>query len=1036
MAMGGNSRVKVSLILMLGIFLLCDNVAGGNYIRRVYRTSDGLRDTQVTSVTLSPRGNVWARHGELGVISVLDGYEIRQLPSPPGNYRVYESKSGQVWSLYPNGLLELINNKWVAYPISEIQEELESDPLRRIRQIPLYPTKRDHILFLCSKGLYEYIARENKPSPLLLASQTLLEKFIDMTPSSDGGVWITGQKGIVKVPPEYLQNPGSGNFREYLFDEELGVENAIRPIEDDSGGVTMVVDSIQTRKRISIYFDGKVWRRGISYEESLRQSWRDITGRFWGTTIGALLRLRDLQNANVEREDLNVAQLFDVAYGKGGVFWIGTVDGLYRYAPSLWINDTDFEKVAYSMRLNDAGDFWIITSGGLAVIKDNTTRIFSFDETGEQHSQPDGAPFFTRAGDVALNISEQMYIFSTKKSNFIRVLHPSGRSIKVIGQLADGSFCLKSSDPRNLQAGYRLDLFDGKRFRHFMEATNTVRLGDEVYFAKPTSNGEIWVGGSQGLAYFRDKQWYFVEGRGINVPEGAICMAELEKNRLWFGYRDKIYELNNNNWRLIKGGFEEIRSITKSSSNVLWVASANGVHRFERGQWISYSTVEGLPSGSAYRVVEDKLGRIWVGTSRGICRFYPEADTEPPIVKIVSPKENLKVSTADSIRINFDGVDKWKYTRRDRLLFSWRLNNNEWSPYSTQDYAELNALNSGNYQFQVKAMDRNLNESPEIASIELSIILPWYKDERILFLLGLAVIGIAISIGVAINKHLQLKKNYSLIEKTVNERTQELKRAHEQLLLNQKMTALGTLAAGIAHDFNNILSIIKGSAQIIESNLDDKEKILLRVQRIKTAVEQGAGIVRAMLGYSREGSNEIGLMNVNDVVEETIRLLGDRFIRETPIIYEPAEPLPPVYGIKDLTQQMLLNLILNAADAVHQTKGCINIRTGLTNELQHKVMLEPAKANRYVFISVEDNGCGIPDDILSRIFDPFFTTKSFSARRGTGLGLTMVYQFAMQLKYGISVKSEVGKGSIFTIYIPVKEDKDSVENKHQNNKNN
>src|SRR5258705_8844663 len=131
------------------------------------------------------------------------------------------------------------------------------------------------------------------------------------------------------------------------------------------------------------------------------------------------------------------------------------------------------------------------------------------------------------------------------------------------------------------------------------------------------------------------------------------------------------------------------------------------------------------------------------------------------------------------------------------------------------------------------------------------------------------------------------------------------------------MNALGTLAAGIAHDFNNILSIIKGSAQIIEDNLENPAKVRTRVDRIKTVVEQGAGIVKAMLGFSREsGSESAPSCDLNAAVEDTIKLLGDRFLREVQVRFHPGRELPLVACSKDFVQQILLNFIFNAAESM------------------------------------------------------------------------------------------------------------------------
>jgi signal transduction histidine kinase len=115
---------------------------------------------------------------------------------------------------------------------------------------------------------------------------------------------------------------------------------------------------------------------------------------------------------------------------------------------------------------------------------------------------------------------------------------------------------------------------------------------------------------------------------------------------------------------------------------------------------------------------------------------------------------------------------------------------------------------------------------------------------------------------------------------------------------------------------------------------------------------------------------------------------------------------------------MLLNLIFNAADAL-QDHGKIHLETRLAKQIQGPLVLNSAPAAEYILIEVKDEGCGISEDILPRIFEPFFTTKAFSSRRGTGLGLSMVYELAKQLKYGLKVESQVGKGSKFTIIIPV-----------------
>jgi signal transduction histidine kinase len=270
-----------------------------------------------------------------------------------------------------------------------------------------------------------------------------------------------------------------------------------------------------------------------------------------------------------------------------------------------------------------------------------------------------------------------------------------------------------------------------------------------------------------------------------------------------------------------------------------------------------------------------------------------------------------------------------------------------------------------------------------------------------------------------LNRHRRLQHSFALVEQLVAERTRQLELANQELLHSQKMTALGTLSAGIAHDFNNILSIIKGSAQIIEDNAGNPDKIRARTARIQTVVQQGAEVVEAMLGFSRDSGGPAAPCDINAVVADTRLLLGDRFLHETTVSFEPAPGLPEADVCRDFVQQILLNLIFNAVEAMTGRK-CIELSTRLTVDLPADLYLAPAPAPRFILISVCDHGAGIPPEIRSRIFEPFFTTKKLSARRGTGLGLSMVYELARKMGAGLAVQSSPGTGSIFTLILPLK----------------
>jgi signal transduction histidine kinase len=367
--------------------------------------------------------------------------------------------------------------------------------------------------------------------------------------------------------------------------------------------------------------------------------------------------------------------------------------------------------------------------------------------------------------------------------------------------------------------------------------------------------------------------------------------------------------------------------------------------------------------------------------------------------------------------VRYGGRDRWDYTPEGRLVFSHRLDGGVWADFGESREVTLVDLTAGQHRLAVRAMDRNRNEELEPAVWEFVAFVPWYAEPRILLVAGGGLLVAGCLAWLALNRHLGLRRSYAEVEGIVAERTRELSEANRELFHSQKMRALGTLAAGVAHDFNSILSIIKGSAQIIEHHLDDQERIRTRVSRIKTMVEQGSGIVQSMLGFSRGAAREAALCDVNQLVTDTVRMVSDQAGWQVTFQYESAPRPVMVRTVAALIRQMLLNLIFNGVEASGEA-GTIRLQLTTHKAAPADLVLAPAPAQGYVRIDVTDQGQGIPPEIQSRVFEPFFTTKAFSTRRGTGLGLSMVYEIAKELGVGLRVESRPGEGSTFSLLIP------------------
>jgi len=243
----------------------------------------------------------------------------------------------------------------------------------------------------------------------------------------------------------------------------------------------------------------------------------------------------------------------------------------------------------------------------------------------------------------------------------------------------------------------------------------------------------------------------------------------------------------------------------------------------------------------------------------------------------------------------------------------------------------------------------------------------------------------------------------------------ERKQLEEQLRQAQKMEAIGTLAGGIAHDFNNILTGILGFASIVHSELPAHSPLRPDVETIILSAQRASELTRQLLTFARRGRVEVRPLSLNDIAREVIRLL-ERTIDKA-IAVEPylACDLAIVEGDASQLHQMLLNLCLNAHDAMPQGgRLIIETQNVALSEEKARTGLD-LQAGRYVLLSVTDTGIGMDAEVQQRLFEPFFTTKE----QGRGLGLAMVYGIVRGHGGAVHVYSELGQGSTFKVYLPV-----------------
>ncbi|HZA54300.1 MAG TPA: ATP-binding protein [Candidatus Udaeobacter sp.] len=244
---------------------------------------------------------------------------------------------------------------------------------------------------------------------------------------------------------------------------------------------------------------------------------------------------------------------------------------------------------------------------------------------------------------------------------------------------------------------------------------------------------------------------------------------------------------------------------------------------------------------------------------------------------------------------------------------------------------------------------------------------------------------------------------------------QERKRLENQLLQSQKMESVGVLAGGVAHDFNNILNIIQGYASLLRTHAAAGGEIAEISEAINESTRRGASVVQHLLTLARKTEAKIEAADANTLLDGLGSLLKETFPKNIELTLDCAPGLPPTMADPNQIAQALLNLCVNARDAM-PNGGRLTLKTAIVD--RHRLQdFDAAKADHYVCIEVTDTGSGMDEDVQKRIFEPFFTTKGIG--QGTGLGLAVVYGIVKNHNGTIQLKSKLGNGTSFYLYLPV-----------------
>ncbi len=268
-----------------------------------------------------------------------------------------------------------------------------------------------------------------------------------------------------------------------------------------------------------------------------------------------------------------------------------------------------------------------------------------------------------------------------------------------------------------------------------------------------------------------------------------------------------------------------------------------------------------------------------------------------------------------------------------------------------------------------------------------------------------------------------LRDQNTTLEKKVEERTQALAQSERQLQQVMKLQAIGTLAGGIAHDFNNILFPIVGYTELTMDDIPEDSQARQNLEEILKATNRAKELVQQILTFSRQGGQERKPLQVQFLIKEALKLLRATIPSTIEIECNVGEECGHIMGDPTQIHQVVMNLCTNAYHAMQETGGTLEV-TLKEIDMSYEQSMERVgmKVGRHLELTVKDDGHGMGAEVLERIFEPYFTTKELG--KGTGLGLSVIHGIIKNHGGDISVSSQLGKGTTFTVYLPVIDDID------------
>ncbi|RJP20796.1 MAG: hypothetical protein C4527_24485 [Candidatus Omnitrophota bacterium] len=967
---------------------------------RYWTTADGLRET-CGLCQVGNDGKIWIRHGAVNQMSCLDGYTVRKIPSPGVWRQIFEGRSNQLWSFDLRGLLLFREGTWISYPITD------SD----FSYVKILPTYEDQVFLCFPDRLIEFNAKQRSMSIVKCATDTELGRFINITPAKDGDILIAGKKGVARLILKNRSSSAGATWVDYPFPPEFGVSDLDFLIEDETSRLYGSAQSENLNLRVLLHFDKMAWHLKFMADQNILAGWPGVDNGFWLWKSSAFypfldyltIQHNEIYETNVQLPSLTSIQLpilesgSPVAFESAHSFWISLSPGIARYAPAAWRTPeplADLNEHINAQCEDVYGRLWFTTFNKLLLLQNWDWKSYSLPPGFSTYQWEPYGVAMLRNGKLAIRtMNAVLLLFDPEQETFQTIEHPEGRRISLIFPRKDGTLWIQAEDATSTRQHfvYRLEIYDGETFTVAEDHEDRWNI-EQLRYIYEDGQGIVWLGGmaEEKVGLLQNGEYHTLR----EYPgDSAMCIFPYDEKRIWVSDRNAIYEFDGNQWSTVRSDLDGVPSIIRSRDGSIWIATWNGLYHYINHSWIQHSREEGLSSFCIFKVFEDSQSRIWAATARGLNLYHPEADSDPPKVFIDSEVNADAIAPGAVAKFVFSGIDKWKYTPQNRLLFSHRVDNDPWSPYTESTIANYPNLTPGAHRFAVKAMDRNRNESPSPALFQFTVLRHWFEEPLFLTLLISGSLITLTAVGYAISRHINL-------EKLVAKRTIDLQDAHQKLLLYQQQ-----------------LQSFASEMSLIEER--DRRQI---AEELHDRIGHGLAACQMQIETIRTGILDANMMRSLDqaleMLEQTIQEARTlTFEISPPVLYELGLESAIEWLIEEMEKQHGMQIDL-LDDGRHKAisedaRGVLfrAVRELLFNVLKHAgtfhAKVSICQESDRVRLCVEDDGVG---------FD--FQERRSSIPKRHSFGLFSIRERIEYLGGSFACESASGKGTRVVLTMP------------------